>query len=198
MNTVAMTERERSTPYANTSYELKCVWPSPAELVQERVIRFWKAEGALPHSSAAGDRARQLLVVANDAAGNVAGVSTAVRMTVPQLGFDCFYYRTFVGKDSRARGLRSTGLVWDILRESYRLLNRRFSQGIDCEVLGIYAEMENRSIMRNCRDAIWRDVGTNFVFIGRTPEGRHQRVWYFDGAKIPRDATDLVATKSVD
>jgi hypothetical protein len=185
MSLSTLTASQPSTTSTPIRFQLECAWPAPAEAVRDDVVRFWATEGALPDPSVAQPRAQQLLVVARDASGNVVGVSTAERGAVPQLGFDCFYYRTFVGRSARARGLRSTELVWDILRESYGLLNERFTQGIDCDVPGIYAEMENPSIMRNCRDAVWRDMGMNFVFIGRTPEGWHQRVWYFDGAKIP-------------
>jgi hypothetical protein len=141
----------------------------------------------LPSSELAAtqERAYQLLVVARDQQGNVAGVSTALRMHVVQLGFDCFFYRTFVGRAHRVRGIRSTGLVWKILQESYRLLNERFQQGNAPGVLGLYAEMENPSIMRVRNEAVWQEDGMNFVFIGKTQSGRHVRVWYFDGARVP-------------
>jgi hypothetical protein len=47
-------------------------------------------------------------------------------------------------------------------------------------------EIENQSLMKVRNDAVWREDGMNVVFIGRTPDGRHIRVWYFDGARIPR------------
>jgi hypothetical protein len=104
---------------------------------------------------------------------------------IPQLGFECFYYRTFVGRAARTRGLRSTKLFWKILLESHRLLNERFLRGCDSGVLGLYAEIENRSIMRSRSDLVWRDEGMNAVYIGRAQDGKHLRVWYFDGARIP-------------
>jgi len=123
--------------------------------------------------------------VARDADGQVAGVSTATRKIVPQLGFECFWYRTFVGRAHRALGLRATQLFWAILLESYRFLNERFQQGCDPTALGLYAEIESRSIMRARNDLVWRDHGMNAVYIGRTQDGRHIRVWYFDGARVP-------------
>lgn len=118
------------------SYQLEAVWPTPPSNVREEVVRFWTAENALPSRSDAEERAFQLLVVARDVDGHVAGVSTAVRTFVPQLGFDCFFYRTFVGQKHRTRGLRSTKLFWNILLASYRLLNERFLRGNDPGVLG--------------------------------------------------------------
>ncbi len=112
------------------------------------------------------------------------GVSTAVRLFVQQLGVECFYYRTFIAPVARVRGLRSTNLGWQVLHASYRVLNDRFQQGFDRQVLGLYAEIQNRSIMRHRREAVWQDDGMNFVFIGRTAEGNHCRVWYFEKACI--------------
>ena len=108
------------------TYRLEAVWPAPAGTVREDVVRFWLAEAALPDLAAAQARAGQLLVVARDPDGQVAGVSTAVRTFIDVLGFDCFYYRTFVGHAHRTRGLRSTKLFWRILLESHRLLNEHF------------------------------------------------------------------------
>jgi hypothetical protein len=166
-------------------YRLEGVLSVPPETVRAEVVNFWLAESAIPDQAAAQQRAHQLLVVARAPDGRVAGVSTAVRMHVDHLGFECFYYRTFVGETHRTRGLCSTGLVWKILHESYRLLNKRFQCGDDPGVLGLYAEMENPSIMRCRNEAIWQEDGMNFVFIGKTQDGRHMRVWYFDGARVP-------------
>lgn len=166
-------------------YQLEGVWPAPSDAVREEVVNFWLAESAIPDLAVAHQRAHQLLVIARALDGHVAGVSTAVRMRVEQLGFECFYYRTFVGQAHRARGIRSTQLVWKILGKSYRLLNERFQQGEDPGVLGLYAEMENPSIMRVRNEAVWEEDGMNFVFIGRTQDGRHLRIWYFDGVRIP-------------
>jgi hypothetical protein len=168
-----------------TNYQLEAVWPTPSAAVRDDVVAFWLKEGALPDQAAAEKRACELLVVGRDPEGRVAGVSTAVRKYVPQLGFECFFYRTFVGRAHRAHGLRSTGLFWMILRESYRVGNERFLRGCDPDVLGAYAEIENPSIMQACKELVWRDSGMNVVYIGRTQDGRHIHVWYFDGARIP-------------
>ena len=89
----------------------------------------------MTNAATAQERSRQLLVVARDVDGHVVGVSTAVRVLVQQLGFECHYYRTFIAPAARNRGLRSTQLVWQILHESYRLLNERFLNGFDSDVL---------------------------------------------------------------
>ena len=166
-------------------HHLEAVWPSPSLDVREEVIRFWLGEDALRDRESAERRAPELLIVARDSTGQVAGVTTAVRTHVRQLGFKCFYYRTFVGSQHRTRGLRSTKLFWKMLHESYRVLNERFQSGYDPGVLGLFAEIESQSIMRAQKAAVWSQDGMNAVFVGRTPEGKHLRVWYFDGAKVP-------------
>jgi len=79
-----------------TDYQLEAVWPTPSTAVREDGVRFWLAESALPNRPAAEERAHQLLVVARDANGQVAGVSTAVRNFIDLLGLDCFHCRRFV------------------------------------------------------------------------------------------------------
>lgn len=167
-------------------YQLEAVWPSPSEAVRDEVVAFWLAENAIPDVSIARQRAHQLIVVARDEGGKVAGVSTAVPTHVDQLGFDCFYYRTFVSPENRSAGLRSTGLARRILQESYHWLHDRFCEGCDSDVLGLYMEIENEKVMRHRNDAVWQENGMNVVYIGQTSDGRHIRVWYFDGARVPR------------
>ena len=166
-------------------YRLDCVWPSPSESCQEEVVRFWAAESALQEREGR-QRAPQLLVVARDPDDRVAAVSTAVPILVEQLGFECFYFRTFVGRAHRIRGLGSTGIVQQMLLKSHEYLNQRFAAGHDPMVLGLYMQIENRNVMIRRNEAIWRDGGANVVYIGRTTSGQHVRVWYFDGARIPQ------------
>jgi hypothetical protein len=173
------------SPARGMNYRLEAAWPAPSEVLQQEVVHFWLSESALPDEVSAQARAPQLLVVSRDSNGQVAGVSTAVRTFVPLLGFECFYYRTFVGRAHRVRGLRGNELVWRIGAESYRLLDERFRRGCDPGVLGLYAEIESASLMASRKEAVWREYGMNVVYIGRTQDGRHLRVWYFDGARIP-------------
>lgn len=185
MSTAILATRESATASRAMRYELVSVWPTPGKDLREEVVDFWLSEGALPDRPGAEERAHQLLVVARDEHGQVAGVSTAVPALIPQLGFECFYYRMFVGRAHRTQGLRSTQLYWRILRQSYEVLNGRFLQGHDPHVLGCYAEIESRSILKTHRNLVLQSGGMNAVYIGHTPDGRHIRVWYFEGAQIP-------------
>ncbi len=182
--------RKRTTPRLGktrsadgTNYQLENVWPSPSDRVRAEAVDFWLAESALPDRCVAQQRAHQLLIVARDESGKVAGVSTAVPTFVPQLGFECFYYRTFIGQAHRAQGLRSRQLFWRIMRESYHVLNTRFRQGCDSHVLGCYGEIESSSIMRSQNKLVWQHNGMNAVYMGRTQDGRHtvRARWCADG-----------------
>ncbi len=159
-------------------------WPHPDELTRRSIIDFWAANDALP----AGDpelgerRARQVVVIAREHETNkIAGVSTAVATPVESLGFPCFYYRTFVAPEQRASWVLSKA----IFLNSYRLLNERFQQGCDADVLGLLIEVQNESLQRHLKYAVWALDGMNVVYIGKNSKGIHRRVWYFEGAEVP-------------
>jgi len=164
-------------------YRLDVVWPDPSEEMRQRVIEFWKRFEALPpNAPAAGqDRAKQLVIVAQNDEGEIAAVSTAYRGQINQLGFPCFHYRTFVAPEHRKLWVLSL----DLFQASYAVLNDRFQQGIDKDVLGIYMELQNAGLNRQFKYAVWEVDGMNVVYIGKSPQGLHRRVWYFDGARVP-------------
>ena len=71
-------------------YPFDTVWPSPAEEVRQEVVRFWLSEGALLEEARARERSKELIVVARTHSGQVASVSTACKVQVPQLVLSCF------------------------------------------------------------------------------------------------------------
>jgi hypothetical protein len=147
-------------------------------------VRFWLTEGALVDESRASKRAAELVIVARSTGRRVAAVSTARRVRVHQLGLNCFYYRMFVGRQHRTRGLLSTDLVRRLLLRSYEVLNDRYRDGHDADCVGLYMEVENTSVKRHRNETVWTDLGANVVYIGKTEHGHHARVWYFDGSRI--------------
>lgn len=171
-------------PVLPKGIDLVIGWPRPSESLQAEVVTFWRSESALSDRDRAESRAAELLVVAKTATGDVAAVSTARRVLVPVLDRKCFYYRTYVGKAFRTVGLASSQLVWALFTESYELLNRRHEEGHDTDYAGIYLEIDNESIKRNRNELVWSDMGMNVVYIGKTPQGHHARVWYFKNACI--------------
>ena len=165
-------------------YRFEVVWPNPPDELRDEVIRFWLNESAITEG-VGRERAAQLVVVGRDPSGHVAAVSTAQPCHIANLGFRCFFFRSFVGRDHRVVGLRPTGLIQRLIHTSYQHLNARFQQGLDADVLGLYFEIENKSTARNRRELVWTDLGANIVFVGILPQERQARAWYFESARLP-------------
>ena len=125
--------------------------------------------------------------MARDNSGAIVGTSTAIPVHIERLGFRCFFYRSYVRPDYRIRGVRSTGVVWEILRASHQHLNERFRHGHDSDVLGLYLEIENPSIAKDHSELMWHGEGMNVVYIGSTSDGHPIRTWYFDKARAPQN-----------
>ena len=67
----------------------------------EAVLAFWRRENAIGDETSAKKRLGEIVLHARDAGGAIAGVSTAVPITLPRLGQPTYYFRCFVGKDWR-------------------------------------------------------------------------------------------------
>ncbi|MBZ0114854.1 MAG: hypothetical protein K8J08_20505 [Thermoanaerobaculia bacterium] len=164
-----------------TEYELRTAWPRAEPFLAEQVIEFWRREEAIVDPSVATRRASELLVVALAGSGEIAAVSTARRGFVEQLGFDCFYYRTFVGAEHRRQGLAPR-----VLKGGFQVLQERFEEGQDPEVLGLLIEAQSPVISGPAGEASWEKRGMpGCVFIGWSPRGNQLRVWYFATARLP-------------
>jgi len=164
-------------------FSLISVWPDPDEEAREKVVKFWTDNGVFSADNIeqANQRARQLLVMAVDDQGTIAGVSTAFKHQIDQLGFPCFYYRTFVAPEHRKLWMLSK----ELFHASYDALNQRFLDKHDPECLGVFLELQNEMLMRHLKYAVWEADGMNVVYVGRSAQGQHRRVWYFEGAKVP-------------
>lgn len=164
-------------------YRLDVVWQAADHALKLRVVEFWIRCQALPVNSAevGMNRANELVIVAQTDEGEIAAVSTAFRCQIDQLGFPCFHYRTFVAPEHRSL----YALSLDLFHASYAVLNERFQANEDKDVLGIYLELQNEGLNRQFKYAVWEAEGMNVVYIGKSPQGRHRRVWYFDDAMVP-------------
>lgn len=166
-------------------FRFESVWPNPDEVTRTDAVEFWLNEGALPEGVAI-ERSRQQLVLARDVNGKLAGVSTAVRHYVEFLGIRLFFFRAYVGKENRLRGLKGTGLIQSLIRNSYDSLEKRFDAGVDPDVLGLYLEIQNTSAINRRRRLVWNELGANIVYAGERANGAHARVWYFRDAMLPQ------------
>ncbi|MEM8681322.1 MAG: hypothetical protein AAGF97_18400 [Planctomycetota bacterium] len=165
-------------------FTLTTAWPEPDADTRATVRAFWQTHGIIAddHDEMAQRRSKQVMVMAEETtSGQLAGLSTAIQTPVESLGFPCFYYRTFVAPKHRTSWVLSK----EIFMRSYHVLNDRFREGHDPEVLGLLLEVQNESLQRHLRYAVWALDGMNVVYIGKDHRGVHRRVWYFDGALIP-------------
>lgn len=142
----------------------------------DAVLQFWEREGALAADAKAQDRLRQVVLDARDADGRVAGVSTAVPITLPRLGQPTYYFRCFVGKD-----WRKSRLVLHLLQRTCDVLED-FARQHNFPCIGVILELENARFGEALQRAWWPSTG--FVFIGKSQRGLDLRVRYFRGAKL--------------
>ncbi|MCA9264557.1 MAG: hypothetical protein KDA60_11935 [Planctomycetales bacterium] len=168
-------------PQSCGPFQFSLEWPDPTPETRAAVEEFWATEKAIEDSAQRELRSRQLLIVARDVRRRVAGVSTVVAQHVDQLGFPCFYYRTYIAQSHRNIAM----LAKDMFLASYDALNRRFQAGYDPVVLGLFLELQNASLARHLNYAVWKMDGMNAVYIGKNKHGLPCRVWYFDGARVP-------------
>lgn len=151
-------------------------WQIESSENDDAVLQFWEREGALANDVKSRERLRQVVLDARDADGRVAGVSTAVPMTLPRLGQPTYYFRCFVGKD-----WRKTRLVLHLLNRTCDVLED-FARRHDFPCIGVVLELENTRFGEALKRAWWPNTG--FVFIGKSQRGLDLRVKYFRGAKL--------------
>jgi GNAT superfamily N-acetyltransferase len=150
------------------------------DALRREAIAFWQRHGALPVGVDPAERAAQLVAAAKDAAGEIAGVSTAFKAVHPRLEQLMFHLRVFVAPSARRQHLSV-----DLTNASLRHLEQLNAALPEHErALGAIAEMQTEHYKTGgtmARKAVWP---TGFTFIGRTPAGDHLRVVYFQGAEL--------------
>lgn len=157
-------------------FTLVTVWPHIGEQDAQDLLAFWKQEGAIPDEGQARIRLSQVVLLARDADGNIAGVCTALPVTPPQLGQPVYFWRSFV-----APKWRHTRLIGTLLTKSCEFLGD-FARERDFPYIGILLELENERFKSAGRKAEW--VHPRFTYIGKSPRGLDVRVHYFRGARL--------------
>lgn len=162
---------ERRAPFALTH-----VWPRISDPDATELLAFWKKEGAIPDEAQARARLSQVVLLARDGEGEIAGVCTAYPMTPPQLGQPMYFWRGFV-----APKWRSTRLIGTLLSKSCDVLGAH-GRDNDFPCIGILLELENARFHDAGRKAEW--INPRFAYIGKSPRGLDVRVHYFRGARL--------------
>ncbi|HET8899420.1 MAG TPA: hypothetical protein VFN09_11675 [Rhodanobacteraceae bacterium] len=156
--------------------ELTLAWPKISDRDGADLLAFWQREGAIPDETQAKARLAQVVFLARDTDGDVAGVCTALAMTPPQLGQPLYFWRAFV-----APKWRSTRLIGTLLARSCEHL-REYARERDFPCIGVLLELENARFREKGRRAEW--VRPRFAYIGKSPRGLDVRVHYFRGARL--------------
>jgi hypothetical protein len=104
---------------------------------------------------------------------------------LPRLGQPMYYYRCFVGRAWRTRGVART-----LLRHAQKVLET-YARENDYPCIGMLLELENEGFSDTLRRAHWTGLG--FSYIGVSPRGLDLRVWYFRGARLktPEQVAEL-------
>lgn len=154
------------------------IWKKSSSAVRDDIIDFWLDEGAMLSREAADDRLDEVSFVARDMAnGEIVAVSSIYKDFSEVLNNHFFYFRCFVSGKHRRKSIAANLLV-----KNYNMLNERFLNCNDPEVIGICLEVENETLNKEHLKAVWHH--SKFVFIGYNQATRQVRLRYFDGAKI--------------
>jgi hypothetical protein len=154
------------TPFAETE-----------EVGARDILDLWAREGAVP-AAEAQRRVGEVLLVARDGDGRLAGLSSAYLQHNEQLGMDLWYYRAFV-----AAAHRRGNLAVQLALQGRDHLERQWVDGVDRRGAGLVYEVENEGLKRYFNDAVW--FPTDVIFIGENPRGDHVRVRFHPGARAP-------------
>ena len=142
----------------------------------EAVLGFWLKEKAIGDEAQARQRLKEVVLHARDADGEMAGVCTAVAMTLPRLGQPMYYYRCFI-----APRWRKSRLILYIFKRAFELLEgHAMRSGYPC--IGVLTELENTRFTEMGQIPVWPDI--NLVYIGKSQRGHDLRVRYFRGARF--------------
>lgn len=165
--------------YRTPGYEV-VAFEGQDRIGREDVISTWTEEGGLARREAER-RLDELLLVAIDQHGALAGVSTAYLARNHQLHADMWYLRAFT-----ASAHRKSNVALTLALASRDRLIDRFVAGEDRRGLGVVMEIENEGLRRRFPRGLWFE--TDFLFIGRSGRGADVRVHYFPGVHAPEPA----------
>lgn len=164
------------TAAASAHFEIATAWPQISDADASDLLEFWAREGAIPDGKQARERLPQVVLLARDTEGQVAGVCTAFAVTPAQLGQPVYYWRAFVG----ARW-RTTRLIFQLGMGAFEVLEAHaVANGYPC--IGVIMELENDRFRSVARKAVWGK--SQFVYVGKSPRGLDVRLRYFRGATL--------------
>jgi hypothetical protein len=160
-------------------HTIKAVWQNVGAALENELVAFWVAEKVIRTEAPARARAKEVVCIARDADGKIAGVCSVSPRLVPRLRERLYYYRSYVRAAER-RG----GLALNLLLAAKTTLFEYETSQAKPQCVGIVLEIENRQVAQLRNEACWPRTG--FSFIGYSPRGFDLRVWYFEGLRLQR------------
>ena len=151
-------------------------WQTDLPEEAEAVLAFWLKEKAIGDEAQARQRLKEIVLHARDADGEMAGVCTAVPVTLPRLGQPMYYYRCYI-----APRWRKSRLILYIFKRAFELLEGHAKRN-DYPCIGVLTELENTRFTEMGQIPVWPII--NLVYIGKSQRGHDLRVSYFRGAKF--------------
>jgi hypothetical protein len=141
------------------------------------VVDLWTREGVLSEEEARR-RVGEVVLVATDAEGRAAGISTMYLRRNEQLRMHLWYVRAFT---AQAHRLSTVAVSLAVIGRDH--MQEQFVSGRETRAGGLLYEVENEGLKRYFPDALWQPA--DFLFIGENDAGAHVRVHFFPGAVAP-------------
>jgi hypothetical protein len=147
------------------------------EVGPDDLIALWTGEGVLPEAEARR-RVDEVLLVAVDDAGKLAGITTRYLQRNEQLRMDLWHIRAFT-----AEAYRKSSIATALAVRGREHLEEAFVSGRDTRAGGLLYEVESEILKRLFPNAVWKPA--DVLFIGENEQGAHVRVHFFPGALAP-------------
>lgn len=149
---------------------IRTVWGALDEASRSDLVKFWLQQGAITDPAEAARRTGEVVCLVRDAAGQVAGVSSAYLGPLGDQGGTYWFYRTFVRPDCRRFGLAQR-----VFRATVQCLSRVAADFTPCP-LGMAVLTDNLKLDQpSLRKTM---LGLGLRRIGSTRDGKG--VWKLD------------------
>lgn len=147
------------------------------DVTPDDVVALWTAEAGLSEAEARR-RVDEVMLVAIDDEGRLAGVTTRYLRHNQQLRMDLWYQRAFT-----AHAHRKSAIGTALAVRGREHLEEAYVSGRDTRAAGLIYEVENEMLKQIFPNPVWKPA--DVLFIGATEQGAHVRVHYFAGAVAP-------------
>ena len=139
----------------------------------DQLLRFWSDHGAL-EGEAARRRLREVVCVALDGDGQVAGVNSAYPQDVAVVGRRFWVYRSLLPPEASSA---EPGMI----NAAFAALEEEHNPGGEGPI-GLCVPVADPAEIVRRPEVLWPD--TELMFAGYGPDGTQMRVRYFDDARV--------------